>query len=293
MQIGYYPGCSLSGTAKDYGKSVREIVKLLDVELQDVNDWNCCGATSAHVTSHKLSIALSARNLAQAEKQGLDEVFAPCAACFNRLAVTKSELKKNPALKEEIEGIIEEKLNNTVKVTNIIQLFQKIGKEKIAEKKVFDLKNFKAACYYGCLLVRPHEETNFDDAEQPTSFEEIVKSTGAEVVDWNYKLECCGAAHSLPRKDIVIDLSKKILDDAMNHGANVLIAACPMCHSNLDMRQRNIIKANPGQKEIPVLYLSELIGLSIGLDKKQLGIDLHTIDFNLRVKKNVEEEVAK
>jgi len=293
MQIGYYPGCSLSGTAKEYGKSVRAIFKQLDVELTDVNDWSCCGATSGHVTSHKLAMALSARNLALAEKQGLKEIFAPCAACFGRLAVTKQELKNSPALKEEIEGIIEDKLNNTVEIINIIQLFQKIGKEKIAEKKVLDLKNLKAACYYGCLLVRPFNILHFDDAEQPTSFEELVKSTGADVVEWNYKLECCGAAHSLPRKDIVVDLSKKILDDAMKHGANVLVVACPMCHSNLDMRQKNIIKANPGQKEIPVLYLSELIGLCLGLDNKQLGINLHTIDFNISLKKNVEEEVSK
>lgn len=291
MQIGYYPGCSQEGTAKEYDKSLREILKVLDVDPTEIEDWSCCGATSAHVTSHKLSLALSARNLALAEKQGLKEIFAPCAACYNRLISSKNELQNHPEQKNEIETIIEEKINNIPEVYNIVNFFQKIGKEKIAEKKKFDLKNLKAACYYGCLLVRP-KDVNADDSEQPNSMEEIVSATGAQAVDWNFKLECCGAAHSIARREIVLDLSKKILDDAKKHGANVVVVACPMCHTNLDMRQKNIISKFEGYKEIPVLYLSEIIGLSLGFDKKQLGIDKHFIEFNLPVKNNVQEEVT-
>jgi heterodisulfide reductase subunit B2 len=291
MQIGYYPGCSQEGTAKEYDKSLREVLKVLDVDPTEINDWSCCGATSAHVTSHKLSLALSARNLALAEKQGLKEIFAPCAACYNRLLTSKNELQEHPEQKYEIETIIEEKINNIPEIYNIVNFFQKIGKDKIAEKKKIDLKNFKAACYYGCLLVRPNG-INSDDSEQPNSMEEIVKATGAQTIDWNFKLECCGAAHSIARQDIVVDLSKKILDDAIKHGANVMIVACPMCHSNLDMRQKNIKSKFSDFKEIPVLYLSELIGLSLGFDKKQLGIDTHFIEFNLPVRNNVQEEVS-
>ena len=288
MQIGYYPGCSQEGTAKEYDKSLREILKILDVNPIEIDDWSCCGATSAHVTSHKLALALSARNLALAEKQGLKEIFAPCAACYNRLANSKEELQNHPEEKYEIETIIEEKINNIPEIYNIINFFRKIGKEKISEKKKIDLKNLKAACYYGCLLVRP-KGINEDDSEQPDSMEEIVKATGAQSIDWNFKLECCGASHSIARRDIVIDLSKKILDDAKKHGANVMVVACPMCHSNLDMRQKNIKSKFEGYKEIPVLYLTELIGLALGLDKKQLGIDTHFIEFNLPVKNNAEE----
>lgn len=288
MQIGYYPGCSQEGTAKEYDKSLREILKILNVNPIEIDDWSCCGATSAHVTSHKLALALSARNLALAEKQGLKEIFAPCAACYNRLANSKEELQNHPEEKYEIETIIEEKINNIPEIYNIINFFRKIGKEKISEKKKIDLKNLKAACYYGCLLVRP-KGINEDDSEQPDSMEEIVKATGAQSIDWNFKLECCGAAHSIARRDIVVDLSKKILDDAKKHGANVMVVACPMCHSNLDMRQKNIRSKFEGYKEIPVLYLTELIGLALGLDKKQLGIDTHFIEFNLPVKNNVEE----
>lgn len=288
MQIGYYPGCSQEGTAKEYDKSLREILKILNVEPIEIDDWSCCGATSAHVTSHKLALALSARNLALAEKQGLKEIFAPCAACYNRLASSRNELIEHPEHKSEIESIIEEKINNIPEIFNIVNFFRKIGKEKISEKKKIDLKNLKAACYYGCLLVRP-KGINDDDSEQPDSMEEIVKATGAQSIDWNFKLECCGAAHSIARRDIVVDLSKKILDDAKKHGANVMVVACPMCHSNLDMRQKNIKSKFEGYKEIPVLYLTELIGLALGLDKKQLGIDTHFIEFNLPVKNNVGE----
>jgi heterodisulfide reductase subunit B2 len=291
MHIGYYPGCSQEGTAKEYDKSLREVLKILDVDLTEIDDWSCCGATSAHVTSHKLSLALSARNLALAEKQGLKEIFAPCAACYNRLAASKTELQNHKEQKYEIETIIEEKINNIPEIFNIVNFFQKVGKEKISEKKKMDLKNLKAACYYGCLLVRPNG-INTDDSEQPDSMEEIVKATGAQTIDWNFKLECCGAAHSIARTDIVVDLSKKILDDAQKHGANVMIVACPMCHSNLDMRQKNIKSKFSDYKVIPVLYLSELIGLALGLDKKQLGIDTHFIEFDLPIKNNVQEEIS-
>lgn len=288
MQIGYFPGCSQEGTAKEYDKSLMEILKILDVNPIEIDDWSCCGATSAHVTSHKLALALSARNLALAEKQGLKEIFAPCAACYNRLASSREELQNHPEEKYEIETIIEEKINSIPEIFNIVNFFQKIGGKKIAEKKKIELKNLKVASYYGCLLVRP-KGINDDDSEQPNSMEEIVKATGAQSIDWNFKLECCGAAHSIARRDIVVDLSKKILDDAKKHGANVMVVACPMCHSNLDMRQKNIKSKFEGYKEIPVLYLTELIGLAFGLDKKQLGIDTHFIEFNLPVKNNVEE----
>lgn len=291
MQIGYYPGCSQEGTAKEYDKSLREILKILGVDLTEIDDWSCCGATSAHVTSHKLSLALSARNLALAEKQGLKEIFAPCAACYNRLASSKTELQNHTEQKYEIETIIEEKINNIPEIFNIVNFFEKIGIEKIAEKKKNDLKNLKAACYYGCLLVRPGG-INSDDSEQPESMEEIVKATGAQTIDWNFKLECCGAAHSIARTDIVVDLSKKILDDAQKHGANVMIVACPMCHSNLDMRQKNIKSKFSDYKVIPILYLSELIGLALGFSKKELGIDTHFIEFDLPIKNNVKEEVS-
>lgn len=278
MKVGYYPGCSLSGTGKEYDMSLRKVVGLLGTELEELKDWSCCGATSAHATNHLLSVALPARNLLIAKKQKLQEMVAPCAACYNRMMVTAHELKSKPALENQVAEIIGGNAVSDLSIINIIELFQKIGKENIAGKVKADLKGIKAACYYGCLLVRPFAITNFDDAEQPESMEEIIKWTGAQPVDWNYKIECCGGAHSIAHKEIVVDLSKKILDDAKLHGADVIIVACPMCHSNLDMRQVAIKKAFPKHQEIPVLYLSEFIGLALGLEPKELGLYCHMID---------------
>jgi len=273
VKIGYYPGCSSSGTGKEYDISLRKVLNLLDVQLEELNDWSCCGATSAHATNHLLSVALPARNLIIAEDQKLSEVVAPCAACYNRLIVTQHELETNPQLEKETSELLGKSVRSGISIINIIELFVHIGKEKITEKKKNDLKGIKAACYYGCLLVRPFNITHFDDPEQPSSMEKIISATGAQAIDWNYKIECCGGAHSFAHKEIVVDLSRKIIDDARLHGADVIVVACPMCHSNLDMRQR----AMKNHQEMPILYLSEFIGLSLGIEPKELGIGLHFI----------------
>lgn len=271
MKVGYYPGCSLSGTGKEYDLSIRKVLEKLDVELDELKDWSCCGATSAHATNHFLSIGLSALNLFQAQKQNLDELFAPCAACYNRMVVAKDELGKGNETAKKLSEMNDGNSVASVNILNIIQLFEKVGLENISAKARMNVKGIKAACYYGCLLVRPFSITKFDDAEQPTSMEKIISAVGAEPVDWNYKVECCGGAHSIAHKEIVVDLSKKIIDDAVKHGANVIIVACPMCHSNLDMRQR----AMKDVSAVPVLYLSEFIGLALGIDSKELGMNLH------------------
>lgn len=278
MKVGYYPGCSLTGTGKEYDMSLRKVASLLDTELEELKDWSCCGATSAHATNHLLSVALPARNLIIAKHQQLKELVAPCAACYNRMMVAKNEVKTKPETARQIADLMGESANTDVDIINIIELFRKIGKEKVTGSVKVDMKGIKAACYYGCLLVRPFAITNFDDAEQPTSMEEIINWSGAQAVDWNYKVECCGGAHSIAHMEIVVDLSKKIIDDAKLHGADVIIVACPMCHSNLDMRQRSIKKQYADHKDIPILYLSEFIGLALGLKPKELGLNLHFID---------------
>ncbi len=279
MKYGYFPGCSLTSSAKEYDISLRKVTEKLGITFDEINDWSCCGATSAHVTNHKLSSALAMRNIMLAEQQGLDNIIAPCAACYNRLIISQNDLSKNPEIRKDIEDLLSVKFEKDIKVFNILELFLKSGLYKITEKRKRDLSGLKAACYYGCLLVRPAAITKFDDAEEPESMEKIVEATGAFAVDWNYKTECCGAAHSISRRDIVIDLSKKILDDAKSHGANVLVVACPMCHTNLDMRQRAMKRKYPDHRDFPVLYLTELIGLSLGMDEKDLGIDLHYANF--------------
>lgn len=278
MNYGYYPGCSLEGTAKEFDRSLKEVLSKLDCSLTEIEDWSCCGASSAHILNHYLSVALPVRNLILADKQGLKDVVAPCAACFSRLLSAQKEMKLDEKTRLNVEELIEDKLSNGIGVFNLIQLFQKIGLDKIKEARRIDLSSLKAACYYGCLLVRPADIIGFDDQESPVSMEEVAEAAGVKTVNWNYKTECCGASHSIAHTDIVEKLSRKILIDAVKNGADVIIAACPMCHSNLDMRQKNIIKHYPDHKIIPVLYLSQLIGIALGIDYNRLGLNLHYID---------------
>lgn len=278
MDIGYYPGCSLLGTAREYDQSIRRVFSQLGVNLVEIEDWSCCGATSAHATNHLLSIALPLRNFNLASRQGMKEIFIPCAACYNRFVMAKYTINRDPQMRRDVEAILEEEISTDLRLVSMIQIFEKLGKERILSVRQRDLKGFKVAAYYGCLLLRPPAAVEFDDAEEPSSMEEIIKSTGAEPINWNFRTECCGASHSITNPDVVISLSKRIIDDAAEMGAEAIIVACPMCHSNLDMRQRNMAKIDAAHKNIPILYLSELIGLSLGLDKEALGLDLHFID---------------
>lgn len=280
MNLGYYPGCSLTGTAKEFDHSLKEVFKILGVELNELNDWSCCGASSGHVTSNLLSVALPARNLLLAKRQGLEDLLAPCAACYSRLVSSQHELKLDERIRTKVEDLLEDKVVHNLKIYNLLQALKEIGTNKIKENVKVNISGVKAACYYGCLMVRPFVVADPDDMENPLDMEVIIASAGGKTVQWNYKVECCGAAHSIAHTDIVEKLSKNIIDDAVKHFADVIVVACPMCHSNLDMRQKNIIAHNPGYKPVPILYLTQLLGLAFGIDAKALGMDLHYIDAN-------------
>lgn len=277
MKLGYYPGCSLHGTAKEFDRSLIKVLDALGVSVTELNDWNCCGASSGHATSHVLSVALPVRNIIQAHQQGIDEIVAPCAACYNRLVMAQHEMKTDPEMRKKVEFVLEQQYQNGQKIHNLIQLFHQIGLPSLTSKISKNISHIKAACYYGCLLVRPNEITGFDDPEEPVMMDEVVKAAGAKAIDWQFKTECCGAAHSIAHVPVVEKLSKNIIDNAASNGANAIVVACPMCHSNLDMRQKAIQKHNPGHKLMPILYLSELVGLALGIPAKELGLDLHFI----------------
>lgn len=279
MNFGYFPGCSQKASAREYEMSLIKVAEHLGAGLSEIADWSCCGATSAHAINHRLSNALAMRNIMLAEQQDHEKLLAPCAACYNRLITARSMCRENPEIKKDAEEILQARIRNDLGIYNILELFLQIGVEKIVHHRVKELSGVNAACYYGCLLVRPENITRFDVAEHPVSMESIVEATGAHTVDWNMKVECCGGAHSIARRDIVLDLSHKILYNAQLHGANVVVVACPMCHTNLDMRQRVMQRKIDNHKPIPVLYLTELIGLALGMTEKELGIDLHYVRF--------------
>ena len=277
-KIGFYPGCSLTGTAGEYNHSVSLVAKAFDVELAEVPDWNCCGATAAHNLNKTLSLSLPARILANAEHAGMNEVLVPCAACSSRLLVTQHELKEDPKLKAEIEEIIGKKFENNISIINVIQFIQRYVLPNL-EGKIVKPFTQKSACYYGCLLVRPHKIVKFDRVEDPQTMDEVMKAIGSESVDFPFKTECCGAGLSVSRTELVGKLSGKIVKEASERGAQVVIVACPMCHANLDMRRSVINKAVGFQLDTPVLYITQAIALAVGISEKELGLNKHFVPF--------------
>ena len=271
MKVSYYPGCSLHATAKEYDQSVKAVSAALGIELKEVEDWSCCGATSAHSTNFKLSVALPARNLIAAEKDALD-VMVPCAACFNRFKSAQHHLKDDPKLKKEIEKIVGWTYKGTARVRNPIDIiFNDIGLDTLKGLVKRQLTGLKPVSYYGCLLLRPPEVCEFDNYENPVLLDKMMDSLGAEVKQWSYKTDCCGWSLTISRSDIVGNMVNKLMKMAKEAGANCIAVACPVCMANLDMRAK-------AELRIPVFYFTELIGIALGLKGSQDWIKLHNID---------------
>ncbi|MGD0342207.1 MAG: CoB--CoM heterodisulfide reductase iron-sulfur subunit B family protein [Bacteroidales bacterium] len=280
MTLGLYPGCSLKGSSREYTESVLAVAKACGIELIEIEDWNCCGATAAHNLNKELSLALPARILSLAEKQGMKEIVVPCAACYSRLTVTKHEIKDHPELNETIAKANGLDYKGSVEILNIIQMLDKYVTPNL-EGRIVKPFDHKVACYYGCLLVRPHEILKFDREEDPQSMDELMLKAGATPIDWAFKTECCGASLSVSRTSSVGRLSGEIMKDAVDRGAEAVIVACPMCHSNLDMR-RGAINSYLGEKiDIPVLYATQALGLALGIDRKALGLQRHFVAVNI------------
>jgi heterodisulfide reductase subunit B len=274
MKLGYFPGCSLESGAKEFDASLRAVAARLDVELAEIHDWSCCGASSAHATDHRLAIALSARNLALAEEQGLEKVMAPCAACFSRLATARHELSRDEPLAKQVMPMLSRPFENRVEVQNAVALLQSLI--PAIKAKASPLSGLKVACYYGCLLLRPPEIAQFDDPEDPSSMEAVVAAAGAEPVKWHRRLECCGGGMSLSRSGSVVRLGRSILESAKAAGAQAVVVACPMCHSNLDLRQAAMEKRGE-PLGLPILFITQLVGLALKADPAELGLNRHFV----------------
>lgn len=289
IKIGYFPGCSLHGTGVEYNESLHAIAKVFDIKIEEIKDWNCCGATAAHSLNKSLSVALPARSLALAEKQGFDDILVPCAACYSRLLFARHEFLNDEAIKKEIPELIEMPYTGKCKPINVIDFLEKyiLPELKTKVKKSF---NLKTACYYGCLLVRPPKIAQVDRYEDPLSMEALIKAIGGEPINWAFKTECCGAGLSVSRTDIVGKLSARILDDAVERGAKAIIVACPMCQSNLDLRRNSINNSAKKNYDIPILFITQAIGMSLGLSNKELGIQRHIVPVNIHLDSIVQKE---
>jgi len=265
-EISYYPGCSLHGTAGEYDDSIRDVSNLLDIQLHELEDWTCCGASSAHCTDEELAIDLAARNLAIAEKSDR-ELLVPCVACYSRFKCAEKESKEHP---EKIHF----SYRGNVPIRYALDFFcEGPVLEEIKKKIRKPLSGLKVVCYYGCLTVRPPKVTGIKEYENPQHMDHLMELLGAEPIPWSYKADCCGASLVMTRTDIVRRLSGKLLSMAKEAEADCLVTGCPMCHANLDTRQEELGKEVGENFNLPVLYFTELIGLALGHKdaKKWLG----------------------
>jgi heterodisulfide reductase subunit B len=263
VKIGYYPGCSLESSAREYDLSFRAVASKAGIELITISDWNCCGASSAHPVDPVLTVALPARNLVIAEEMGLDDLAVPCAACFLRFRDAQKRLKENHALRNEVEETLGKKYKGTTKISHPLSILsQPEIKKKVKQKIVYPLKGLKVVCYYGCYLVRPPETTHIDDQENPMVMDELMALTGAEVLDWAWKVDCCGGGHALLRPELVDRLVGGILEGAYKTGAHAVVDACPLCQANLEGHQKGL------DAPLPIFYFTELLGLAMGLQQE-------------------------
>lgn len=271
MRYSYYPGCSAHSTGLEYSLSTEATLHHLGVELDEIQGWNCCGASSAHALSHRLALTLPARNLALAQQAGGDLVI-PCAACYSRMKGAEHVLRSNPEARAEIQADVGFEYNGQVRIRPLLAiLYEDFGPDRIAAETRRPLSGLRVVPYYGCLLVRPPRVAEFDNPDDPHVMSGLLRAAGAEVMPWSHSTDCCGAGLSLPRSDVVYRLVGRLAERAREAGADALVTACPLCQVNLEMRQ-------PSAPRLPAFYFTELLGLAFDLPEASRWWPKHLID---------------
>lgn len=272
----YYPGCSLEGTASAYDVATRSFLTAMGMEYTEIEDWTCCGATAAETVSPLLSLSLAARNLALAEKcNSKKELLVPCSACYLNLKKTREKIRTSPQILADINHVLAPEHLRCRGKTEVRHLLDVL-------KNQMDLKQFKGlvsrplqelvvAPYYGCQCLRPFSV--FDDPEKPVSMEPLIMGAGAHIHNWTMGAKCCGASHMSTKMEVGMALSGAILSAA--RGADVIVTVCPMCQMNLEAYQKQISRRRGRDLSIAILYLPQLLGLAIGLNREALGLHLN------------------
>jgi heterodisulfide reductase subunit B len=301
MRYGYYPGCSLGSTARPYDISTRAIAGPLGIELEEIEDWNCCGSAEYMAINKTAAYALIGRNLALAAKQAdFKGLIAPCSACYLNLKKTDNYMGKYPKIRADTnEALAAGGLSyepGTVRVQHLIDtVVHDVGYEAIAEKVVKPLKGLRLAPYYGCLIVRPEFEEG-DNPEYPMHLDKLLATLGATVVDFPLKAHCCGGHMTQVSTDVAYELIRRLLQNAADYDADAIVTLCPMCQLNLDAYQGNVNREFGTQFKMPILYFTQMIGLAIGLDPKELGIGKEIVqsrDVLAKIGMEIEEEDEK
>jgi heterodisulfide reductase subunit B len=275
MKLAYYPGCTMKTNAENFEASTLATAKALGIELVELHRWNCCGTVHALAKDDVMHYLAPIRNLIRVEEmvaEGLVEekkVATQCVMCWNTLKRANAAANEDPEKMEKIRGIMEkeQEYSGGVEVLHMLEILRSEGWEKVSERVVKPLEGLKAAPYYGCLLLRPRELA-LDDPDAPRIMEDLLEALGAETVDLPYKSKCCGAYHTVHMKEVTAELSHKILAQALEAGADMLVTACPLCEFNLGKRQEEIRRLHPEFSSIPVVYYTQLMALAFGLEEE-------------------------
>ncbi|HWR39319.1 MAG TPA: CoB--CoM heterodisulfide reductase iron-sulfur subunit B family protein [Patescibacteria group bacterium] len=276
MKLGYYPGCSLHGNAQQYNMSTEAVFKALGMELAELPEWNCCGATPGHSTDTFLAMALPLRNLVIAEAEQQKELVLPCAACYNLVKAADHYFREGSEeakdANEELKTIMGSSYSGNVTVTHPLEILtKKETLDQVGSQVKKPLAGLKVVTYYGCLLTRP-AYVSFDDVEQPQAMDHLLRKAGADVRKWSYKTDCCGGSLTLPRTEVVVDITANLVNAAQRAGADAIVSACPLCQITLDTRQNNV------EKKIPIFYFTELLGISFGNPDAKQWLKRHIVD---------------
>lgn len=283
-KIAYFPGCALHSSAAEYGDTVRAVCNAVGLDLVEPPGWTCCGSSPAHSTDHTLAAVLPITNLALIEQMGLDEVTAPCSACYARLKTATFAMAHNGRLAAEVKEQVGYEYRNTVAVRHLLDtLVDRVGLDVIENHVKRPLAGLKVASYYGCLITRPARITGAEHPEYPVKLDQLMRALGAEPVDWSYKTDCCGGSLSLTQTPLALELSQRILQNAYECGADVVTTMCPLCHVNLDARQSQLNL----DFRLPILYGTQLMALAFGLEEKTAALHKNLVDPRPLLKKKL------
>jgi len=287
VKIPYFPGCSLKTYGSSFEKSAIASGAALGIEFVEIPRWNCCGVVSSLTSDDLMHHLAPVRNMIRVLEMQDDKMvdtdnkmLTLCSMCMNTLKRSNLKMREHADELETINDFMykeDRQYDGSLDVVHYLEILRDYGFDKIAEKVKVPLKGLKVAPYYGCMLIRP-KEVGIDDAEEPVIMEDFIKSLSAEAVDWRSRKTCCGSYLTVSKENIVIKLTRKILEDARANGADVIVTSCPLCAFNLDNRQALIQIQNPSFEPIPILYFTQLLAIALGLDINEFGFEQNKVD---------------
>ncbi len=280
LRFALYPGCAAKGATPELYQSTMAIVGRLGIEVVELGASSCCGAGVVTEAEPDVALALNARNFAQAERLGLD-VMTICGTCQGVMAAANKRLKGEPGLLDRINRVLEPDgiaYRGTIQVKHLLWIIvREIGLRQLGAQVVKSLQGLRIAPFYGCYILRPSWDLGFDDPENPSSLEQVIRALGGEAVAYAGRTKCCGFPIILEKEAVAMAMAGANMKEAKDQGADCMVTPCPLCHMSLDIYQDRAGQAVNTQLNLPILHLPQLLGLAMGIPAKQLGLARHLI----------------